>query len=33
MDLELTTEDLQFRDELRAWLEANVPKNSKQGRE
>lgn len=27
MDLNLTPEELQFRDELRAWLEANVPKD------
>jgi len=27
MDLNLTPEELQFRDEFRAWLEANVPKD------
>ena len=27
MDLNLTPEELQFRDELRAWLAANVPKD------
>ncbi len=27
MDLNLTAEELQFRDELRAWLEANVPRD------
>ncbi len=27
MDLNMTTEERQFRDELRAWLQANVPKD------
>ena len=27
MDLNLTAEELKFRDELRAWLKANVPKD------
>jgi len=27
MDLNLTTEELSFRDELRAWLVSNVPKD------
>jgi len=27
MDLNLTTEERQFRDELRAWLAANVPRD------
>lgn len=27
MDLNLTAEELQFPDELRAWLAAHVPKN------
>jgi alkylation response protein AidB-like acyl-CoA dehydrogenase len=33
MDLNLTSEELQFRDELRAWLEANVPKEWDEVRE
>ena len=33
MDLNLTTEEKQFRDELRAWLEANVPKDWGEWRE
>jgi alkylation response protein AidB-like acyl-CoA dehydrogenase len=33
MDLNLSTEELQFRDELRAWLTANVPKNWDERRE
>src|SRR5712692_9736085 len=33
MDLNLTAEELQFRDELRAWLEANVPKDWDERRE
>ncbi len=33
MDLTLTDEELQFRDELRAWLEANVPKDWERVRE
>ncbi len=33
MDLNLTTEEAQFRDELRAWLEANVPKDWNDWRE
>src|SRR5271155_942630 len=33
MDLNLTTEELQFRDELRAWLAANVPKDWNEWRE
>jgi alkylation response protein AidB-like acyl-CoA dehydrogenase len=27
MDLKLSTEEMQFRDELRAWLDANVPRD------
>ncbi len=33
MDLNLTAEELQFREELRAWLKANVPKDWDQVRE
>jgi len=33
MDLNLTAEELQFRDELRAWLAANLPKDWNQWRE
>src|SRR6201981_2130348 len=33
MDLNLTTEELSFRDELRAWLVSNVPKDWNEGRE
>ena len=33
MDLNLTAEELSFRDELRAWLRANVPKDWDQFRE
>jgi alkylation response protein AidB-like acyl-CoA dehydrogenase len=33
MDLNLTTEELQFRDELRGWLSANVPKDWNEWRE
>jgi alkylation response protein AidB-like acyl-CoA dehydrogenase len=33
MDLNLTAEELAFQNELRAWLEANVPKDSNQWRE
>ena len=33
MDLNLTTEEGQFRDELRAWLESNSPKDWDQWRE
>ena len=33
MDLNLTAEEKQFRDELRAWLEANVPKDWGEWRE
>jgi len=33
MDLNLTAEELRFRDELRAWLEANVPEDWGQVRE
>ena len=33
MDLNLTTEELQFRDELRGWLSANVPKDWDEWRE
>jgi len=33
MDLNLTTEELTFRDELRAWLASNVPKDWKEWRE
>jgi alkylation response protein AidB-like acyl-CoA dehydrogenase len=33
MDLNLTAEELQFRDELRAWLKANVPKDWGERRE
>ena len=33
MDLNLTTEELQFRDELRAWLAANIPKDWNEWRE
>src|ERR1043165_8317405 len=33
MDLTLSTEETQFRDELRAWLEAHAPKPSEQHRE
>ena len=33
MDLNLSTEELQFRDELRAWLTANVPKDWDERRE
>lgn len=33
MDLKLTAEELAFRDQLRAWLEANVPKDWSEWRE
>jgi alkylation response protein AidB-like acyl-CoA dehydrogenase len=33
MDLNLTAEELRFRNELRAWLEANVPKDWREWRE
>ena len=33
MDLKLTAEELKFRDELRAWLNANVPKDWDEFRE
>ncbi len=33
MDLNLSAEELQFRDELRAWLKANVPKDWDERRE
>ena len=33
MDLNLTAEELQFRDELRAWLTANLPKDWNEWRE
>src|ERR1700746_261162 len=33
MDLNLTPEDLAFRDEFRAWLQANVPKDWAEWRE
>ena len=33
MDLKLTAEELKFRDELRAWLKANVPKDWDEFRE
>ncbi len=33
MDLNLTSEEKQFRDELRTWLEANVPKDWDEWRE
>src|SRR5258708_33021954 len=33
MDLNLTAEELSFRDELRAWLKANVPKDWDEFRE
>ena len=33
MDLNLTDEELQFRDELRAWLAANLPKDWNEWRE
>jgi alkylation response protein AidB-like acyl-CoA dehydrogenase len=33
MDLNLTAEEKQFRDELRTWLEANVPKDWNEWRE
>jgi alkylation response protein AidB-like acyl-CoA dehydrogenase len=33
MDLNLTAEEKQFRDELRAWLETNVPKDWNEWRE
>jgi alkylation response protein AidB-like acyl-CoA dehydrogenase len=33
MDLNLTVEEEQFRDELRSWLEANVPKDWSEWRE
>ena len=33
MDLNLTPEETKFRDELRAWLEANVPKDWGEWRE
>ena len=33
MDLKLTAEELAFRNELRAWLEANVPKDWSEWRE
>lgn len=33
MDLKLTTEEREFRDELRAWLESNSPKDWDQWRE
>ena len=32
MDLNLTAEELRFRDELRAWLVAHVPKSWEHGR-
>jgi hypothetical protein len=33
MDLNLTAEELAFRDELRAWLKTNVPKDWDERRE
>jgi len=33
MDLNLSAEEVQFRDELRAWLEANVPRDWSEWRE
>ena len=33
MDLNLTAEELAFRDELRPWLAANVPKDWDEWRE
>src|SRR5258706_7603041 len=33
MDLNLTAEEKQFRDELRSWLEPNVPKDWNEWRE
>jgi alkylation response protein AidB-like acyl-CoA dehydrogenase len=33
MDLNLSREELQFRDELRAWLDANLPRDWKEWRE
>ena len=33
MDLKLTTEELAFRDELRAWLASNIPKDYEEWRE
>ena len=33
MDLNLTPEETKFRDELRSWLEANVPKDWGEWRE
>src|SRR5208282_6907984 len=33
MDLNLTPEELQFRNELRTWLEANVPRDWNEWRE
>src|SRR5260370_39807554 len=33
MDLNLTTDELSFRDELRAWLVSNVPKDWNEWRE
>src|SRR6202030_624474 len=33
MDLNLTADETQFRDELRTWLEANVPKDWGEWRE
>ena len=32
MDLNLTTDEQQFRDELRAWLAAHVPGNGTDAR-
>jgi len=33
MDLNLTPEEMKFRDELRTWFEANVPKDWAEWRE
>ena len=33
MDLNLTSDELKFRDELRAWLEANAPRDWEKARE
>jgi hypothetical protein len=33
MDLNLTSEEIQFRDELRSWLAANVPTDWAERRE
>ncbi len=33
MDLNLTSEEMQFRDEVRSWLTANVPADWEQRRE